>query len=70
MELAETLVNLSDKELLKIFNTTQIDLKENQVASSEKTLYNTLDAADKQNSLKETKPKITQPTLAYKRHIP
>jgi hypothetical protein len=48
MELAETLVNLSDKELMKIFNTSQIDLKENQVAGCREKLEEQLDAAEKE----------------------
>ena len=47
-ELAETLVNLSDKELMKIFNSDQIDLKENQVANCKETLEKQLDAAEKE----------------------
>ena len=47
-ELAETLVNLSDKDLMKIFNSDQIDLKENQVANCKETLEKQLDAAEKE----------------------
>ena len=47
-ELAETLVNLSDKEMMKIFNSDQIDLKENQVANCKETLEKQLDAAEKE----------------------
>jgi hypothetical protein len=48
MELAETLVNLSDKELMKIFNTNQIDVKENQVDNCREKLETQLDAAEKE----------------------
>jgi hypothetical protein len=47
-ELAETLVNLSDKDLMKIFNSDQIDLKENQVANCKETMEKQLDAAEKE----------------------
>ncbi len=47
-ELAETMVNLSDKELLRIFNANKDDLKENQVDSYKETLEKQLDAAEKE----------------------
>jgi hypothetical protein len=47
-DLAETLVNLSDKEMMKIFKADQIDLKENQVANCRETLEKQLDAAEKE----------------------
>jgi len=47
-ELAETLVNLSDKDLMKIFNSDQIDLKENQVANCREKLEKQLHAAEKE----------------------
>ena len=47
-ELAETLVNLSDKELLRIFNASQDDLRENQVYSYKETLEKQLDIAEKE----------------------
>jgi hypothetical protein len=47
--LAETLVNLSDKELLKSFNAIQDDdLKENQVDRFKETLEKQLDIAEKE----------------------
>ena len=48
MELAESLVNVSDKDLMKIFGTDQIDLKENQVAKCREKLETQLDAAEKE----------------------
>ena len=47
-KLAETLVNLSDKELLKFFNASQDDLKENQVDRYKETLEKQLDIAEKE----------------------
>jgi hypothetical protein len=48
MELAESLVNVSEKDLMKIFNSEQIDLKENQVAKCREKLETQLDAAEKE----------------------
>ena len=47
-KLAETLVNLSDKELLRHFNTSQDELKEKHIDSYEETLKKQLDAAEKE----------------------
>ena len=47
-ELAETMVNLSDKELLRILNASQDDLKENQVDSYKETLEKQIDTAEKE----------------------
>jgi hypothetical protein len=47
-DLAETLVNLSDKELMKIFNASQNDLKERQVDGYKETLEKQLDIAEKE----------------------
>ncbi len=47
-KLAETLVNLSDKELLRLCNASQDDLKERQVDSYEETLEKQLNAAEKE----------------------
>ena len=48
-KLAETLVNLSDKELLKLFNANQKDdLKENQIDRYEETLEKQLDIDEKE----------------------
>ena len=47
-ELAEKLVTLSDKELLRIFNENQDDLKEKQVDSYKETLEKQLDTAEKE----------------------
>ena len=47
-ELTEKLVNLSDKELMKSFNATQIDLKENEVLRCKETLEKQLDLAKKE----------------------
>jgi hypothetical protein len=47
-ELAETLVKLSDKELLKSLNSSQERLKENQVDSYRETLEKQLDIAEKE----------------------
>jgi hypothetical protein len=48
MALAESLVNLSDKDLMKIFGTDQIDLKENQVTKCREKLETQFDAAEKE----------------------
>lgn len=47
-KLAETLVNLSDKELLKRCNASQDDLKEKQVDCYRETLKKQLDIAEKE----------------------
>ena len=47
-KLAETLVNLSDKELLKFCNAIQDDLKENQVDRYKEALEKQLDIAEKE----------------------
>jgi hypothetical protein len=47
-KLAETLVNLSDKELLKFCNASQDDLKENQVDRYKEKLEKQLDIAEKE----------------------
>ena len=47
-KLAETLVKLSDKELLKFFNAGQDDVKENQVGRYRETLEKQLDIAEKE----------------------
>ncbi len=47
-KLAETLVNLSDKELLKIFNASKEDVKEKQVDNYEESLEKQLDAAERE----------------------
>jgi glutathionyl-hydroquinone reductase len=47
-ELTEKVVNLSDKELLRILNTTQDDLKEKQVDSYKETLERQLYIAEKE----------------------
>jgi hypothetical protein len=46
-ELSEKLVTLSDKELMKSFNTDQIDLKENEVLRSQEKLQAQLDSVEK-----------------------
>jgi len=46
--LAETLVNLSDKELLKCFNATKDDVKENQVDRYKETLEKQIGIAEKE----------------------
>ncbi len=48
MELAEKMVNASDKDLMKIFGTDQIDLKESQVAKCREKMENQLDAAERE----------------------
>jgi hypothetical protein len=47
-ELTEKLVNLSDKELMKSFNASQIDLKENDVLRCRETLQEQIDSAEKE----------------------
>jgi len=47
-ELAERLANLSDKELLRILNTNQNDLREEQVDSYKETLEKQLYNAEKE----------------------
>ena len=47
-ELAEKLVNLSDKELMKSLNASQNDLKENQVDNYKETLEKQVDIAEKE----------------------
>ncbi len=47
-ELAEKLVNLSDKELIKSFDASQIDLKENEVDRCREKLQEQLDRAEKE----------------------
>ena len=48
MELAETLVKISDKELLKILNSGQDDLKEKIVDNYKEKLDAKLDIAEKE----------------------
>ncbi len=47
-KLAETLVNLSDKDLLKFFDAIQDDVKENQVDKYKESLEKQLDIAEKE----------------------
>jgi hypothetical protein len=47
-ELTEKLVNLSDKELMKSFNASQIDLKEKDVLRCRETLQEQIDSAEKE----------------------
>ena len=47
-KLAETLVNLSDKELLRYFNASQENLKEKQLDKYKETLEKQLDLAEKE----------------------
>ena len=47
-EITEKLVNLSDKELLRILNASQDDLKEKQVDSYQETLEKKLYIAEKE----------------------
>ena len=47
-ELAEKLVNLSDKKLMESFNATENDLKENKVLSYKETLERQVDFAEKE----------------------
>jgi len=46
-ELAETLVNLSDKDLMKSLNADQIGLKENEVLRCREKLEEQLDSTKK-----------------------
>lgn len=48
IELAERLVNLSDKELLKILDASENDLKENQVENYKEILEKQVDIAEKE----------------------
>ncbi len=48
MKLAETLINLSDKELLKILEASENDLKENQVENYKEILEKQVDIAEKE----------------------
>ena len=47
-ELAEKLVNLSDKKLMKSFNATENDFKENKVLNYKETLEKQVDIAEKE----------------------
>jgi hypothetical protein len=47
-KLAETLVNLSDKELLRFVNASQEEVKEKQVDSYKETLEKQIDIAEKE----------------------
>ena len=47
-QLAETLANLSDKELLKVLNANQDDLKEHQVDNYKLKLEKQLDVAERE----------------------
>ena len=47
-ELAEKLVNLSDKKLMESFNATENDLKENKVLSYKETLEKQVDIAERE----------------------
>ena len=47
-QLAETMVNLSDKELLKAFNASQNDIKEKQIDRYTETLEKQIDIAEKE----------------------
>jgi hypothetical protein len=47
-ELAEKLVNLSDKKLIKSFNASPNDLKEKEVFRCRETLQEQLDTAEKE----------------------
>ena len=49
--LAETMVNLSDKELLKAFNANKYELKESQVDSYKERLEKQLDIAKREFQL-------------------
>ena len=48
LELAEILVKLSDKELMKILNASENDLKELQVENYKETLEKQVDIAEKE----------------------
>jgi preprotein translocase subunit SecA len=47
-ELAEKMVNLSDRELMKNFNADQTDLRENEVFRYREKLQKQLDSAEKE----------------------
>jgi hypothetical protein len=47
-ELAEKLVNLSDKELMKSLNADQLDLREDEVQKCRLKLQGQLDSAEKE----------------------
>jgi hypothetical protein len=47
-ELAETLVNISDKKLLESFNASPSGFKENQVVGYRETLEKKIDIAEKE----------------------
>jgi glutathionyl-hydroquinone reductase len=47
-KLAETMVNLSDKELLRHFNANQENLKEKQLDNYKETLEKQIDIAEKE----------------------
>ena len=47
-ELAETLVNMSDKELLKSLDASQDDLKESKVLNYRESLEKQIDIAEKE----------------------
>jgi hypothetical protein len=47
-KLAETLVNLSDKELLRFINASQEGVKEKQVDNYKETLEKQIDIAEKE----------------------
>ena len=47
-KLAETLVNLSDKDLLRFINANQEGIKEKQVDSYKETLEKQIDIAEKE----------------------
>ena len=48
MEIAEKLVNMSDKELLNNLNANQIDLKEREVLRCQEKLQGQLDRAERE----------------------
>jgi len=47
-ELTESLVNASDKKLMKMFNASQDDLKENEVLNCKEKLEKQIDIAEKE----------------------
>ena len=47
-ELTESLVNVSDKKLLKMLNASQDDLKENKVLNYKEKLEKQIDIAEKE----------------------
>jgi hypothetical protein len=47
-KLSETLVNLSDKELLRFINASQEGVREKQVDSNKETLEKQIDVAEKE----------------------